>query len=271
MVAERLIGTSGLNQMTTTGAIAATARMLGWNWKTSGTGKKVTALYVRMHESGSFVAGTKAQLWKRASPIGSSTLLQNIEIGGMSAASGAEVAVPGVAQTALVQNDFYFATLYHPNSQTGNYWFKSGFGNPASGTLSGNCIFRNGASATSPPDDETFTNGGFGIDVEINDDIVTAEIGQVVETGSVFSITKRKIITLNFATEGGTVFPPSYAKGKAVGQVVENGTVFPVTDAGIISREIGQVIEIGQVGKLGEKPVPDTIIKYEVGRTIIDM
>lgn len=270
MVAERLIGSSGIAAMTTPGAISSTGRMLGWNLKTNAAGKQVTKIFVRMHESGSFVSGTKAQLWKRASPISSSTLLLNIEIGGLSGASGADTQVPGVSSTALVQNDFYFVTIFHPTTQTGNYWFKSGFGNPASGTLSGNCIFRNGGTATNPPDDETFTNGGFGVDVEINDNIVTAEIGQVVETGTVFPISKKKIFTLNFATESGTVLHPTYKKSKSIGEVIENGTVFPVTDAGIISREIGQVIEIGTVGRLGEKPTPDTIIEYEIGKTVID-
>lgn len=271
MVAERLIGTSGLNAMTQTDAIGAQGRQLGWNWKTNLANKVVTRIFVRMHESGSFVSGTKAQLWKRASPISSSTLLQNIEIGGMSASSGAEVEVPGVSQSAIVQNDFYFVTLYHPSSQTGNYWFNSSFGNPSNGSLSGNCIFRNGSANTVPPDDETFTGGGFGVDVEINDNIVSAEIGQVVESGTVFSVVERKIYTLNFATESGEVFHPTYRKVDSIGQVVENGTVYPVSDAGIISREIGQVIEIGSVGKLGQKPVPDTVINFEVGHTIIDL
>lgn len=269
MVAERLIGTSGLNQMTQTDLIASQGRMLGWNWRTNAAGKKVTNIYLRMHQSGSFVSGTKAQLWKRASPISSSTLLQNIEIGGLSGAAGAAVAVPGVTQTALVQNDFYFVTLYHPSSQTGSYWFNGSFGNPASGTLSGNCIFRNGSTNTVPPDDETFTGGGFGVDIEINDNIVSAEIGQVIETGTIFAITKRKISTLNFVTESGQPLTPTYKKTKSIGEVIENNAVFPVTDSGVISREIGQVIEIGTVGSLGEKPTPDTTIRYEIGRTTI--
>jgi hypothetical protein len=271
MAAERLIGTSGLNQMTQTDAIASQGRMLGWNWKTSGTGKKVTGIYIRMHESGSFVSGTRVLLFKRASPISTSTLIQNIDVSSLTGSSGAEIAVPGVAQTALVQNDFYFVALYHPSTQTGNYWFKVGFGNPANGSLSGNCIFKNGSTATDPPDDETFTDGGFGIDVEINDDIVSAEIGQVTETGTPFSIVRRKIYTLNFLSESGTAFPPTYGKSKSIGQAVENGTVFPVTDAGIISREIGQVIEVGAVGSIGEPPEPDTTINFQVGRTVIDL
>lgn len=114
---------------------------------------------------------------------------------------------------------------------------------------------------------------------------VSAEIGQVVETGTVFGITKRKIFTLGLVTETGTVFgitkakskvlsqvtetglilppsfvksktlnqvtesgivlPPGYVKAKDISQVIETGTVLPIID--IVSAVIGQVVEAGTV------------------------
>jgi hypothetical protein len=170
MAVERLLtNTANLQSINQVGAIGGTSHQLGWNFKTNAAGKKVVAMYVKMNNAGVFAAGTRVQLWKRASPISASTLIQNIDIGGLAGAAGLEIAVPGVAQTALVQNDFYFATIFHPDTETSNYWFKGGFGNPVNGSLSGNCIFKDGGVATVPPDDETFVLGGFAVDIAIDD------------------------------------------------------------------------------------------------------
>lgn len=183
MAVERLLGTTALLAVATQGAISPDNRMLGYNWKTDQAGKQIVAGYVKMPPAAtSFVAGTKWQIYKRASPISTSTLIQNIEIGGgvVTGTAGSEQPVPGVANTALVQNDFYFVTIYHPNTQPGDYWFQSGGGNPVNGSLSGNCIFKNGSTATDPPDDETFTNGRFAVDVAIDDVVgspITATLG----------------------------------------------------------------------------------------------
>lgn len=172
MAVERLLTDQAtLESINTVGSISGQARQLGWNFKTSAANKKVVGGFVKMNNAGVFAAGTRWQLWKRAAPISASTLLQDIDIGGLTGAAGAQVAVPGVAQTALVQNDFYFVTIFHPGTETSNYWFKSGFGNPTNGSLSGNCIFRDsvGTTAATPPDDESFTNGSFAVDISIDD------------------------------------------------------------------------------------------------------
>lgn len=180
MVATRLLtDTATLESINTSGgAVSPQARQLGWNFKTNATGKIVVAGYVKMNNAGVFAAGTRWQLWKRAAPISASTLIQDIDIGGLTGSAGVEVAVPGVANTALVQNDFYFVTIFHPGSETSNYWFKSGFGNPSNGSLSGNCIFRDsgGTSASTPPDDESFTNGSFAVDIAVDDSTITGTV-----------------------------------------------------------------------------------------------
>lgn len=171
MAIERLIGTAGLAAMTDSDGIGGTSHALGWSWKTNLAGKQIVAGYVRMNTAGTFVAGTKFRIFKRATPISASTLLQSIEIGSgiVSGAADSEQAVPGVSNILLVQNDLYFTDIFHPSTQTGNYNYKSGFGNPSSGSLSGNNVFKNGGTDTQPPDDETFTNGGFGVDIAIDD------------------------------------------------------------------------------------------------------
>jgi hypothetical protein len=171
MVVERLLtNTANLESINSSSPIGGTARQLGFNFKTSAAGKKVVAAYVKMNAAGAFAAGTRWQLWKRATPISASTLVQNIDIGGLAGTPGLEVAVPGVAQTALVQNDFYMTTIFHPSTDPGSYWFKGGFGNPVNGSLSGNCIFKDtGATSATPPDDESFVGGGFAVDIAIDD------------------------------------------------------------------------------------------------------
>jgi len=170
MVAERLIGNATIDQSL---AIDNTNRQLGWNFKTSAAGKVVTRAFVRIPPSGGFVAGSFWQLWKRAAPISASTRLQNIDISGITGASGSWSVVPGVSSTALLQDNFYFTTIFMPHTDPGVYLFKSGFGNPTSGSLSGNCIFKNTIDTTPnpdtiAPDDETFANGAFAVDIEID-------------------------------------------------------------------------------------------------------
>jgi len=261
-----------------------------------------------------FVSGTKWQLWKREIPIGSSTLLQNIEIGGgiIAGVGFAWKQVPGVVQSSIIQGDSYFTTIYHPSSDPGSYIFESGFGNPSNGSLSGNCIFHNGGAATVAPDDETFTDGAFTVDVEIdNSSALSHEIGQVVETSTVWTPAPRKIYTLNFATETGVVqpvsvvraktigqvvelasvfdvdsiksteigqvtesgvpFPVTGMKSKAIGQVTENGSVFSASSSQIVSAEIGQVLEFGSPGRLGPTPRIDTRVVKEIGTTEIQV
>lgn len=263
-------------------------------------------------EESTFVAGTKWQLWKAAIPISSSTLLQNVEIGS-GAIKGIGYTwqeVPGISQTSLVQNDDYFTNIYHPGSDPGNYIYKSSFGDPTSGSLSGNNIFKNNGAATDPPDDETFNDGAFAVDIEIDDAGGTFQvIGQVTETGEVFSIARNKIYALNFATEtgivqtptrvkardlaqimetgtvlgvgavkattlgqvseAGTVFDVDSAKATTLGQVVETGTAFGVSGPNLVTAEIGQVLEFGTPGRLGPVPEIDTHIVREIGFTEI--
>lgn len=184
MVAERLIGdlsTAGIDDFEPVGG---QARQLGWNWKTTATGKRITNGYVRIPPGVTqFVTGSKYQIWKRAVPVSASSQLLSIEIGGgiVSGAAGSEQVVPGVGAAAidLVANDFYFCTVYQPGSDPGDYWFQAGFGNPSGPTLSGNCIFKNGAADTVPPDDEFFTNGAFAVDVEIDD--ISTEINATLD------------------------------------------------------------------------------------------
>lgn len=171
MVAERLIGNAAIDQSL---AIDNTNRQLGWNFSTNAEDKEVTRGFVRMPPSGGFVEGSFWQLWKRAAPISASTLLQSIDISGITGASGSWQQVPGVANTALITDDLYFVTVFMPHTDPGVYLFKSGFGNPTSGSLSGNCIFKNTDSSTVDPDtiapdDETFTGGAFAVDIEIDD------------------------------------------------------------------------------------------------------
>lgn len=177
MAVERLLGTANLLAVDSSGAIAPDNRMLGYNWRTTAANKQVVGIYVKMPPAATeFAAGTRVQLWKRASPIANSTIELDILIGGgiVTGTAGSEQLVPGSSGYALIQNDFYFVTIFLPFDHGGNYWFKSEGSNPGSGTISGNCIFRNTISSTSnphllPPDDETFTNGRFGVDVAIDD------------------------------------------------------------------------------------------------------
>lgn len=177
MAVERLLGTVNLIAVDNSGTIAPDNRMLGYNWRTTAAGKQIVGIYVKMPPAATqFAAGTRAQIWKRGVTIGASTLVQDIDIGGgiVTGAAGSEQPVPGVVGTLLVQNDFYFVTIFLPFNHGGNYWFKSLGSDPGGGTISGNCIFRNSGSGTSnphllPPDDETFTNGRFGVDVAIDD------------------------------------------------------------------------------------------------------
>jgi hypothetical protein len=258
-----------------------------------------------------FVSGAKWQLWKRESPISSSTLIQNIEIGGgiIAGIGFTWQDVPGVADTALNQNEPYFVTVYHPSSDPGDYLFDAGFGDPTNGSLSGSNIYHNGGAATDPPDDETFTDGAFAVDIEINDD--GSQIIQVTETGTVFPVSGKKSWEIGQVVETGTVFPrtlvtsaeigqvvetsslhvPSFAKAVDLGQVVEVGepqpisaakystlgqvievsSVFSVSDASTVVGTIGQVIEFGSPGRLGPTPDIDTRITIVTGHTLIEL
>lgn len=177
MAVERLLGTANLLAVNNSGAIAPDNRMLGYNWKTSQPNKQITGIYVKMPPAATqFSAGTRAQVWKRASPISASTLELDLDIGGgiVTGAAGSEQLVPGSSGYALTQNQFYFTTIFQRFDHGGNYWFLSTGTNPGSGSLSGNCIFKNTGSGTTnpqliPPDDETFTNGRFAVDVAIDD------------------------------------------------------------------------------------------------------
>lgn len=177
MAVERLLGNANLLAVDSSAAISPENRQLGYSWKTNAAGKETVAGYVKMPPAATqFAAGTKFQIWERASPISSSTRILNVEIGGgvVTGAAGSEQAVPGVAGIALTQNALYFVTIFQPHDHGGNYWFKAEGSNPGSGTMSGNCIFRNTSSGTSnpqdlPPDDETFTNGRFAVDIAIDD------------------------------------------------------------------------------------------------------
>ncbi len=194
-----------------------------------------------------FVSGTKWQLWKRESPISSSTLLQNIEIGGgvIAGVGFTWKEVPGIVQSSIIQGQSYFTTIFHPGSDPGDYLYRSAFGDPTSGSLSGNCIYRNAGAVTDPPDDETFNDGAFAVDIEIDDSTaLSQEIGQVIEAGTVFAPSYSKIYELNFASEVGAVQPVASVRAQVIGQVVESGTVPPV-DA-LRSSEIGQVTETGE-------------------------
>jgi len=177
MAVERLLGTANLLAVDNSGAIAPDNRMLGYNWKTDQPNKQIVGIYVKMPPAATeFAAGTRAQVWKRATPISNSTLELDLDIGGgiVTGTAGSEQLVPGSSGYALIQNAFYFTTIFHRFDHGGNYWFKSLGTNPGGGSLSGNCIFKNTGSGTSnpqliPPDDETFTNGRFGVDVAIDD------------------------------------------------------------------------------------------------------
>lgn len=177
MAVERLLGTANLLAVDTQGAIAPDNRMLGYSWRTNTADKQVTGIYVKMPPATTqFAAGTRAQLWRRASPISSSTLELDLDIGAgvVTGASGSEQLVPGSSGYPLIQNQLYFVTIFQPHNHGGNYWFKSLGTDPSSGSLSGNCIFKNTGSGTVdphliPPDDETFTNGRFAVDIAIDD------------------------------------------------------------------------------------------------------
>lgn len=229
MVAERLIGNATIDQ---TSNIDATNRQLGWNFKTDAANKVVKGIYVRMPPSGGFVAGSRAQLWKRAAPISTSTRIQNIDISGVTGASGSWQAVPGVAQTALVQNDFYFVTVYMPSTDPGVYLFKSGFGNPTNGSLSGNCIFKNGAADTAAPDDETFTNGAFAVDIEIDDAGITFSMGIAQENDSANSMSFSKSLGMGLASENDSAPSMSFSKTLALGQALESDSALRMSFTG---------------------------------------
>jgi len=228
MAVERLLTNQAtLESINSPDGIAGTSRQLGWNFKTSAAGKVVVAGYVKMNAAGAFVAGTKWQLWHRAAPISASTLLQNIEIGGLAGAAGVQVAVPGVANTALIQNDFYFVTIYHPNTDPGSYWFKAGFGNPVNGSLSGNCIFVNGGPATQPPDDQSFVNGSFAVDIAIDDAAtdITATLAITLPVPTVAAtVTTAATATLDIVLPG----PALGMTATAPGVVVDDTLFSPI-------------------------------------------
>lgn len=176
MALERLIGNALIDSPD---LVAGQSRSLGWSFLTTATGKVFAGGWVRMPNTVPpgggvdtvFVTGTKFQIWKRATPVSASVLQQSIEIGGgiVTGPAGSWQPVPGVAPDPLVQNDKYLVDIYQPDTEPSNYWFKSGFGNPTTATMTGNCIFTTGAAVTIPPQDETFGNGGFGVDIGIDD------------------------------------------------------------------------------------------------------
>jgi hypothetical protein len=173
MAVERLLGAAALATVNTEEALGGTAKQLGWNFRTNATGKSVVAGYVRMTSAGTFVAGTKWQLWERATPVSASIRRLNIELGGISAASGTEITVPAFTPYPIGQNADFMATIFHPSTQGGNNWFQAGFGDPASGTLSGNNIYYDtAATVDTPPQFEGFTDGAFAVDVAIDDTAV---------------------------------------------------------------------------------------------------
>lgn len=245
MAAERLIGNATIDQ---TDNIASTNRQLGWNFKTNAANKVLKNMYVRMPPSGGFVSGTRAQLWKRATPISSSTRLLDIDISGITGASGSWQLVPGVTQTALVQNDFYFATIFMPSTDPGVYLFKSGFGDPTSGSLSGNCIFKNGSADTVPPDDETFSGGAFGVDPEIDDEGINFSMGIAIENESALAVTFDRSLLLGIATENDSALSISFERSLLLGLAVENNSALRMTFTG------------------GAAPVPATGWMPKIGR-----
>jgi hypothetical protein len=174
MALERLLGTTGsyqLSAVNTQDAIGGTAQMLGYDFATSSAGKFVTRGYVRMIPVGSFVAGTKWQLWERnMTNVALSELKLEVELGGLTGSSGQEIEVPSFTAYAIGQNVRHLTTIYHPSTQLGNYWYQSGFGNPVNGSLDGFCIYNNGEPSSVPPIFEGFTNGGFAVDIGIDDE-----------------------------------------------------------------------------------------------------
>lgn len=229
MAAERLIGNATIDQ---TDNIASTNRQLGWNFKTSAANKVVKNIYLRMPPSGGFVAGSRAQLWKRESPISTSTRIQDIDASVLTGASGSWQVVPGVAQTALVQNNFYFVTLFMPGTDPGVYLFKSGFGDPTSGSLSGNCIFKNGAADTAAPDDETFSGGAFGVDVEIDDEGINFSMGIAVENDSAPSMSFAKSLSMGLAAENDSALTMSFSRSLLLGLATESDSALRMTFTG---------------------------------------
>ncbi len=148
-----------------------------------------------------------------------------------------------------------------------------------------------------------------GVIVDPNAGAVSGTIGQVTGTGTVFPISKAKSRTTILLSETGTVFPIGKQKSRVVGEVTESGIVLPVhgvhsrtmnevvetglvlpvsgkksktigqvVETGIpqavhsgsaISKEIGQVVELSAVGRLGAKPDPDTIVVIPPNKTVI--
>lgn len=162
MPSERLIGNAPIDSE---GAIGSQSTQIAWRWRTNKANKVARNIYVRVPASGQFADGARAQLWK-VEPAPERK--RNIDISGLAGTPGAWVAVPGFAAESLVQNAFYDVAVFHPPNP-GTYWFKSGFGNPASGSLSGQCVFRNNGTEDDPPNDLTFAGGAFGVDIEIDD------------------------------------------------------------------------------------------------------
>lgn len=186
MALERLLGATALATVDTEEAIGGVAKQLGWNFATNLTGKAVKKGYVRMTSAGSFVSGTKWQLWERATPISSSIRRLNIELGGITGASGDEIEVPAFTAWPIAQNAAHMVSIFHPSTQTGNNWYEAGFGArtvPPNTSLSGNCIYHDTATTVdTPPEFEGFTDGGFAVDVGIDDAVsdITATLGIVL-------------------------------------------------------------------------------------------
>ena len=249
MAAERLIGDATIDQ---TDNIASQNRQLGWNFKTSSSNKVVKRILVRIPPSGGFVAGSFAQLWKRATPISTSSRIQSIDVSAITGASGTWQTVPGVAQTPLVQNDFYFVTILMPNTDPGVYLFKSGFGNPASGSLSGNCIFKNTSAATPdpdtiPPDDETFSNGAFGVDVEIDDAGINFSLGIAQEEDSALPMSFTKSVSLGLASENDSALAMTFGRSLVLGLAAESDSALRMSFTG----GVAPVTSIGWLPKIG--------------------
>lgn len=169
MALERLLGTANLATITQQDSVGS-GQQLGWDWFTDATGKSIVKGWVRMIPAGSFATGTYWQVWERDMVDSSlSDLKFEVSLGGITGASGAEIEVPAFDPYPVGQNVRHFTTIYHPSGQSGNYWYKDGFGQPDHGTLFGFCIYNNGQPRTVPPIFEGFTNGGFGVDVGIDD------------------------------------------------------------------------------------------------------
>lgn len=200
-----------------TSAVGGVARQLGMKWKTSAANKQVTGGRVWLGALG-LQTGMRWQLWQAPS-----TLLVDILLDGHSGSPNSWLNVVGIPTTAITQNQDYYVTHYWPSGTPGNYHF----GNPpmgpiTNGSITANCIFRNGGTSAQAPNDETFTGGAFFADINLDDSSVTGtldlNVPALVEdfTGTEFTISgtldltipAEQVILLGASAAGGATVDP---------------------------------------------------------------